>query len=372
MRRTVLFATAVIALLVTMPVLASAEIYIPIVSRATSPRQPTATATGMPSTVGRILFLSLRDGNQEIYAINSDGSGLANLTKNSARDADPSWSPDGKHIAFISNRDGNDEVYVMNADGSGQTNLTQNPWEDSRPAWSSDGNRITFWSRPDLTGGPRLYLMNADGTGRRLLSSSESSAPSSAWSPTEDYIAFTSDDGCGQSPLYTNQDICVINADGSNLRRLTTSSSSDTDPVWSPDGSKIAYCGATGVAAMGLVVMNNDGSGKTLLINEPAVPILSFAWSPDAVKIAYVLPYTSIGSYSDIFVIRIDGTGKTNLTNLKTADDSPSWSPDSKHIAFTSNRDGNDEIYVMNADGSNQTRLTGDPAGDFGPAWAPQ
>src|SRR5262245_49125199 len=69
----------------------------------------------------RIAFTSKRDGNNEIYVMNADGSGQTNLTNNPASDAGPAWSPDGRQIAFGSFRDGNGEIYVMNADGSGQT-----------------------------------------------------------------------------------------------------------------------------------------------------------------------------------------------------------------------------------------------------------
>jgi Tol biopolymer transport system component len=81
-------------------------------------------------------FTSSRDGNQEIYVMNADGSGQTNLTNHPALDMDPSWSPDGTRIAFSSTRDdGNGEIYVMNADGSGQTRLTNNPAPDWYPSW---------------------------------------------------------------------------------------------------------------------------------------------------------------------------------------------------------------------------------------------
>src|SRR3972149_3275713 len=102
-----------------------------------------------PGQDGKIAFVSIRDGNYEIYAMNADGSGQTRLTNNAATEYGPAWSPDGTKIAFWSDRDGNWEVYAMNADGSGQTRLTNNSAWDAAPAWSPDGTKIAFYSSRD-------------------------------------------------------------------------------------------------------------------------------------------------------------------------------------------------------------------------------
>ncbi|MBE3088675.1 MAG: PD40 domain-containing protein, partial [Actinobacteria bacterium] len=76
------------------------------------------------TTGGMIAFSSDRDGNKEIYIMNSDGSGLVRLTNNDSSDSLYAWSPDGSKIAFSSDRDGNKEIYIMNSDGSGLVRLT--------------------------------------------------------------------------------------------------------------------------------------------------------------------------------------------------------------------------------------------------------
>jgi len=87
----------------------------------------------------KILFLSDRDGNLEIYVVNEDGKGIKNLTKNKATDYNPVWSPDGSQIVFTSERDGNPELYVMNSDGTGVTRLTSQPGNDYSNAWICAG-----------------------------------------------------------------------------------------------------------------------------------------------------------------------------------------------------------------------------------------
>ena len=139
-----------------------------LLSLIQSKRSPIDVQAPAWSRDGRtIVFVSWRDGNGEVYAMDADGSGPRNLTQNPAKDVRPAWSPDGRRIAFASRRDGNSEVYVMNADGSGQRNLTRNPAFDADPAWSPDGRKIAFVSKRDGSYG--VYVMNADGSGQRRL-----------------------------------------------------------------------------------------------------------------------------------------------------------------------------------------------------------
>src|SRR4051794_35868499 len=139
--------------------------------------QPSVVATGTT----KIAFASDRDGNLEIYAMDTDGGGLVRLTENSAEDFSPAWSPDGLRLAFVSNRDGNSEIYVMNADGTAQTRLTNNTADDLSPAWSPDGTKIAFSSRRD--GNDEIYLMNPDGSGQQNLTNNAGDDTQPSFSP---------------------------------------------------------------------------------------------------------------------------------------------------------------------------------------------
>jgi dipeptidyl aminopeptidase/acylaminoacyl peptidase len=91
-----------------------------------------------PGKNGKIAFESNRDGNYEIYSMNSNGTGLERLTNNPTDDFNAAWSPDGNKIAFTSLRDGNREIYSMNSNGKGLVvRLTNNPAEDLSPDWQS-------------------------------------------------------------------------------------------------------------------------------------------------------------------------------------------------------------------------------------------
>jgi len=116
---------------------------------------PAASSAQLADT--KIAFTSDRDGNNEVYVMNADGTNPINFTNHPANDLGPFWSPDGTKIAFVSKRDGNREVYVMNADGSNPMNLTNNSASDELPSWSPmpstttavspTGKLATTWGR---------------------------------------------------------------------------------------------------------------------------------------------------------------------------------------------------------------------------------
>src|SRR5215203_453809 len=127
-----------------------------------------------PGKNGKIAFMSDRDGNEEVYVMNPDGSGPANLTKNPAIDLQPAFSPAGKKIVFQTDRDDNPEIYTMNANGSNPTRLTNNPANDAQPTYAPDGNKIAFASNRD--GGDfnsfEIYVIDLNGGVQRLTNNS--------------------------------------------------------------------------------------------------------------------------------------------------------------------------------------------------------
>ena len=110
----------------------------------------------------RIVFVSTRDGNEEIYTMNSDGTNQTRITNNGVLDTHPVWSPDGDFIVFQSRRSGNNDIWVMNPDGSGLRNLTNDPSSDENPSWAPDGLRIVF-SSDRIGGQAELFVMGTDG-----------------------------------------------------------------------------------------------------------------------------------------------------------------------------------------------------------------
>jgi TolB protein len=173
----------------------------------------------------QIAFMSGRDGNPEIYAMNVDGSNLRRLTNNSAGESSPTWSPSGSQIAFTSDRTGKAQIYVMNsADGSGVRRLTENESEADRPTWSPPPfNEIAYAAS---TGRYDIKVLEVSTGKVRQLTFGEGSNEGPAWAPGGRHLAFTSTRAGGRTQVFT------IGRDGRGLRQITREGNNQT-PAWS-------------------------------------------------------------------------------------------------------------------------------------------
>ena len=276
----------------------------------------------------QILFESARDGSaREIYTMNTDGSNERRLTFNEVNDLQPKWSPNKTKIVYARAESGNAyQIWIMNADGSGQTRLTNTATIDEFPIWKPDGSKILF-SRCTTAGLCDLFTMNPDGSNQAAIPSPANSAGdeyNASYSPDGAKIVFT----CGTN-TFTNYNICVANADGSNRQQITNTVSPALNdyPVYSPNGAKIAF---------------------------------------------HRLSDSANVFTSDIFVMDSNGSNQTNLTNTPTTfDEYPVWSADGTRLAFASQRESIFvEIYTMNAmNGSSVVRLTVNSVADIPSDW---
>lgn len=281
-------------------------------------------------------------------------------------------------IAFVSTRDGNEEIYAMDADGTGETRLTTEPGRDIHPMFSPDGERLTFTRRP-LSGvvDETIHLMDpadvdpADGNGDNLVRLIPALPPNfmSAFSPDGSKLVFMRQEG-------GDNEIWLMNSDGTNPVPLTDNTLVEGRPVFSPDGTKIVYSrrGGPGAPAsirqLDIYVMNADGTDQTRLTTSLANDS-NPRFSPDGEKIAF--ESTRDGN-SEIYVMNPDGTGQTRLTFEPSTEEFPAFSPDGEQLAFSSDRDGNPEIYAMDLDGSGEpVRLTETepPAENIRTDWGP-
>jgi len=259
------------------------------------------------------------------------------------------------HIVFVSYRDGDDEIYVMNADGSNQTRLTYSLQTDYEPMLSPDGTRVVFVTRRD--GNFEIYsMLNNGGDQRNISNAPRSSEFDPYWSPDSRQIVFSSNRG-------GNFDLWIMDSDGANPRRLTSNPDDENFPAWSPDGEWITYNSVNGDEDIVKIVRADGSSDSTLLERDEAYVT---GWIGG--RILLVVPDEST---TDIYSMAPDASGFRPLTSDPANDKGGYGTPDGAFVVFSSSRDGNDEIYVMRADGLEQTRLTFTPANDYMPAWGP-
>jgi WD40 repeat protein len=278
-------------------ILGCAKLGPPLIAARPTPSQASCpvVASG-PAGAGRpeLAFTADVLSNAEIFVMRDDGTDIRRVTDSLGPDFKPSWSPDGQQIAFRTSRDGQDEIYVMNADGTCQRNLTHDLADDRSPAWSPDGASVAYDhffndSFQDIT------VIDVAGLARRRVTRSSGEYP--AWSPDGTRIAFA-------SARAGNYDIYVIDADGTNERRLTSYAGYDMDPAWSPDGEWIVYAGGgDSFRHIQIHVMHADGSDDRALTSDEATnrfPAWSLdgrlAWSRDGtIVIADSLDATAVG-----------------------------------------------------------------------------
>ena len=277
-------------------------------------------------------------------------------------------------IVFVCGRDGADNICVTDGMHSFEHQLTSASGTATAyggPRWSHDRMKIAFHLRTGRA--IDVYTMNADGTAARKLTQSDGSAQyrNPAWSPDGSRLALE----CRLEEVW---EICLINSDGSGLQRLTPhrpDARGSQGPDWSPDGKWIAFHsnrdakldGAPAFSGTDIYVMDAQGSNvRRLTETLPGHLTQNPAWSADGKLIAFGSTRDGASMISDweLYVMNADGSGIRRLTHDKKPLGHPRWSPDGEFLVFHSNRDGMEgkasevELYVISADGRNLRRIT--------------
>ena len=303
----------------------------------------------------RIAFVHDAGGRGQIFSMNADGSETTNLSDNDFCDRYPRWSPDGKTIALVSNRTGDWDIHVMNADGSDQRRLAGNPGRDRAPDWSPDGKHLAWESH--VSGTPNIWICDADGENSRPLI-----APEGKLAIAEGNV--------GKNKVFNFAEVAWPFAD--NTFYLM-------DPVWSPDGGRIAAVAVGAHSASMVVVLDADGS-RMLQVIKWLPSAADVTWSPDGTHLAgawRTAPQET--ERSGIFVIKADGTdkdphgkwlvdvaprgprlggarrhglmswyshGSARPRRVVKTFTSLAWSPDATTLAFSSDMDPSGAFYV--------------------------
>ena len=236
--------------------------------------------------------------------------------------------------------------------------------DDAAAETKSAAERIVVSVRALSEGEAYLWVMGLDGSDPVQIThapSDDTTAAdgSPAWSPDGESIAFTRQviDANGQ-PGFPH--VYLVSPDGSDLRQVTRGDAFDIGPAWSPDGERLLIGRSVAETPTDLFTIRLDGSGVTQLTDDPRTHDDLGSFSPDGERIAY----TSVAEQEDIWIMSADGSGKKLLLGGNAPDGMPVWSPDGQRIAFV--RDG--RIGIMNTNGGNVRVLP--PRGTH-PQWSP-
>ncbi len=273
-----------------------------------------------------IAFTSPREGNNEIYIMDTNEKNLQNLTNHPAWDWQPAFSPDGQWMAFVSDRSGTNRIYLMNRNKAELRPLTTHlaSISDFDPDWSPDGQWIAFTSKhPGVPMSTKhIYKINVNtGDLQQLTDTGYNRFPK--WSPDGDRILF-------YSAREEGKDLFLMKSNGKSTRRVRERRFGGGEPAWSPDGKQIAY-EMTDLAGVGIYIMTDDGQNNRRITLENTwggVP----AWSPNGQWIAYELevksPWGNLNRDSNIHLISPDGIETRQLTKHPARDRYPAWVPE--------------------------------------------
>ena len=364
-----------------------------------------------------LIYASRISGNWDIYLQRVGGRNPTNLTKDSAADdTQPAFSPNGDRIAFRSEREGGG-IYLMGAAGESAIRVSDFGYS---PSWSPMGEQILVCTErvPQPSTRPtksQLWTINIKSGERRLIT--EGDALQASWSPNGKRIAYWS------RPTRAGQreDIWTMPPEGGEAVAVTNGSTTDLNPIWSPDGKHLYFSSNRGGSMNIWRVPIDESSGATL--GEPeAITSIGAATSPmhlnfssDGRRLVYVaqeeirnlrkvgfepssgkssgepisitrgsmqlwfpdpspdgqwLACYSMGNQRHIFIVRTDGTDLRDLTDDGNRYFWPRWSPDGQTIAFSSRRTGNYELWTINRDGSGLQQITQSSGGHYSP-WSP-
>ncbi|MBI2763245.1 MAG: PD40 domain-containing protein [Chloroflexi bacterium] len=302
----------------------------------------TPVSASYPGAANGRIAVAVRaaNGSFNIYSMQPNGAGLMALTSGTGRHLCPDYSADGKQIAYCSDVSGAWEIWTMKQNGTRQTQLTDFGAFAIFPDFSPNGSTIAFSGFVGAPQNDQIYVVDAaTGLAPQQLTNCPTSTPNCfsdypVWSPDGTKIAFTRGDGFDADDNPVNEQVWIMNSDGTNAHALTSGADpKDQVPDWSPDGSRIAYSSGQ-FGSEGIWTMNADGSNQRQLTGcGPTDPApceagddWGTAWSPDGSKIAFLRDLTSLGIPDrPVYVMNADGSDATRITTTPGLRGVPAW-----------------------------------------------
>ena len=252
---------------------------------------------------------------------------LTQLTTNLTADTNPVMSPDGKKILFVSQKQGNDDIFLTDINAQAHQQITVSPSNDRNPTWTPDGKSLLFDS--DRLGFSAIFRIDLDNTRivkHVVVRGTNDYDPDV--SPDGTKIAFSTGDGI----------LCCANIDGGKVYQIAEG----TNPQWSPKGYQILFTSKKS-GNMDIWMVNPDGQDLTQLTIDTAED-KSPSWSPNGKTVVFASERT--GNF-DLWLLDFTSNNLIQLTNHPGDDENPVWSPDGKYIYFDSEKGKNINLWRL-------------------------
>ena len=278
-----------------------------------------------PEIGGELVYTCYDPVNKsEMFLLDVATGRVRPLTADHAWTTDPAWSPDGTRIAYVSTKDGQTDIYVMRLSDGGITRLTRDGGWNGNPTWSPDGSWIMFDS---------------------------------------------SRDGVNPSPHNNFRNLFLVRPDGTDLRRVTGLPRYNGSPSWAPDGVRIAFVSDRD-DTFNIFTMTPDGREPRQLTHWQGADVgAAYArWSPDGTRLVFAVAGPKFDPPPKLYSISVDGGEPHELTTGNMAD----WSADGRWIAFYRQDSDRDQIFVVRPDGTGLTQLTTDRTWKAWTRWRPR
>lgn len=261
-------------------------------------------------------------------------------------------------IAYVTKSGNRFNLWVADSDGENAQSALASNEPIISPAWSPTGSQVAYVSFESRK--PVVYVHNVSSGKRRLIANFRGSNSAPAWSPDGRTLAVTlSRDGGSQ--LYT------IPADGGEPKRLTQSSGIDTEPAFSPDGKYIYFTSDRGGAPQ--IYRMPAGGGNPERVTFTGSYNVSPALSPDGRWLAFI---SRINGQFKLHVMELGGGGGTaTAVTDTTADESPSFAPNSRLLVYATRQGGHEALMTSTLDGKIKARLAGQGGDIREPDWGP-
>jgi TolB protein len=256
----------------------------------------------------------------EIYTYDLLSKELRRLTNHGATDYHASWTKDGKQMAFYSKRNGNADIYLMQSNGENLRQISNHPGDEMLPEISPDQTKIVFVSDRD-TASRNIFLMNSDGSGVEQLTQNSDYEESPSWSPDGSSILFTRQiREKGDTSYAANGEIFKMDLSTKAVSRLTYKKGYDSGAKYAPDGNRIAFYGSED-DLYNIYLMDANGKNIINLTND-TTECYSPVWSPDGHWIAYT---AGDSRNYEIWIINIHTKDKIRITDSPGRDEKPAW-----------------------------------------------